>query len=384
MFVAAPTLMGASLPGAPACAADLPIDQPITLTADMRAGTDTGQTGASMAEHGDHATTPAGVYGAAMIGAGKIMLNYTPMFMGMSGNYIGSSTVSPQTIATTVPSQMTMGSGMMAMPEMYRVVPTSMEVQAHMVHAMVGVTDWLDLMVMGSYLHKSMTMTTFAGASGTTVLGSSTASTSGFGDTAVMSLVRLYDDGTNHLHGNLGLSLPSGSTTETVTMLSPMNKYMTMRASYGMQLGTGTVDLMPGLTYTGHVSRWSWGAAWRGRFPLDENAQGYRYGDFNLLTGWGGYMWIPGLTTTARIAGTSQDRIHGADPMISGLMPATNPDFYGGRTIDILGGIELAGAAFGLGNTHLALEGGAPVYQDLNGPQLGRAWEVSLSAGIGF
>ena len=28
------------------------------------------------------------------------------------------------------------------------------------------------------------------------------------------------------------------------------------------------------------------------------------YGDLHEFNGWGGYSWVPGLTTTARVAGT--------------------------------------------------------------------------------
>jgi hypothetical protein len=344
----------------------------------------------TMGPHADHAmdmshgTTPAGVLGANMIGAGKVMLDYTPMFMHMDNNYIGSSVVSPQTIVTTVPSSTTMMMMGMPMQENYRIVPTSMDTQMHMFHVMYGVTDWLNLMVMSSYEYKSMNMTTFAGATGTTILGQTTQTSQGFGDTSVMSLWRLYQDSINHVHLNLGLSLPSGSTTETMTMLSPMGTMMTMRGSYGMQLGTGTVDLLPGLTYTGHLDQWSWGAAYRGRVALDTNSEGYYYGYQHELTGWGGYTWLPGFTTTARIAGSEQDVIHGSDPMISGLMQGTNPLFYGGKRINLFGGIEFSGAPYGLGNTHVAIEAGGPVYQDLNGPQLGQAWQISGSIGIGF
>jgi hypothetical protein len=248
---------------------------------------------------------------------------------------------------------------------------------------MYGVTDWLNLMVMGSYVEKSMTMTTY-NAAGTGIVGSSSASTSGFGDTIVTSLWRLYQDPIHHVHLNLGFSLPSGSTTENISMLSPMATYMTMRANYGMQLGTGTVDFLPGVSYTGHINQWSWGAIYRGRVALDNNDQGYHYGYQHELSGWGGYIWIPGVTTTARVAGSIQDVIHGSDAMISGLMQGTNPLFYGGKRIDLLGGIEIDGMPYGLGNTHLALEGGGPVYQELNGPQLGRAWQINVAARVGF
>lgn len=359
----------------PTHAMDMPLNPSGTV-----AITDAGEADHHGDSASDHGKVPAGVMGATMVGAGKFMLGYTPTFMHMSDNYIGSSTVSPQTIVTTIPSGMKMG----MMPVDYRVVPTSMDSQMHMFHAMAGITDWLNVMVMADYQKKTMQMTTFAGMSGTRVLGSGGATTSGFGDTAVVSLWRLYDDGMQHVHLNLGLSLPSGSTTQTMTMLSPMNMMMTMRASYGMQLGTGTVDLLPGLTYTGHMRQWSWGSAWRGRFALDNNDEGYHYGGKQELTGWGGYTWVPGVTTTVRAAGSIEDRIHGADPLISGLMPGTNPAFYGGKRIDLLGGFEIAGAPFGLGNTHLSVEGGGPVYQDLNGPQLGHAWQLTAAIGVRF
>lgn len=331
-----------------------------------------------------HGLIPAGVYGAGMVGAGDFMLNYTPMFMHMEDAYIGTTVVSPQTIVTTVPSKMKTTIGGRSTTEMYRIAPQTMDVQAQMLHGMVGVTNWLNLMVMVSYLNKSMTMTTFAGASGTTVLGNTGNSTSGFGDTNVMALVRLYQDGINHVHLNLGLSLPTGSTTETLTMLSPMNRYMTMRANYSMQLGTGTVDLLPGLTYTGHVGPWSWGAIWRSRVALDSNSEGYNWGTLEELSAWGGYTWIPGITTTARVLGGWRDYIHGADPKIFGLMPGSNPRFYGGKWIDLLGGIEIAGHYLGLGHTALAVEAGGPVCQNLNGPQLGQAWQVNVALGVKF
>jgi hypothetical protein len=368
-----------------ALADDLP--SPVVTKDPAAAGNASAMT---MGSHGDHNDIPAGVHGAAMVGAGQFMVSYTPSLMGMAGNYIGSNRVSPDTIVTTIPVPGMMapamgGMGMGGMtPQFYRIVPQSMFTDMQMLHAMYGVTNWLDLMVMANYTTKSMTMTTYAGMSGTKVLGSSTASTEGFGDTITTSLWRLYDDPINHVHLNLGLSLPSGSTTDNVNMLSPMGAMMTMRANYGMQLGTGTVDFAPGLTYTGHLAQWSWGAAYRGRFPLDNNAEGYRYGNFNDLTAWGGYTWIPGVTTTFRADANYQDNIHGADALITGLMQGTNPLFYGGTHVNLFGGVEFDCTRIGMRNTHLAIEGGAPVYQNLNGPQLGQDWQVNLALRVGM
>jgi len=378
------TMVAAVSTSLPAQATDLPTDQSITISTGETSKPDQYIMGEH--EHSYHGNTPAGVHGGELMDAGKFAFSYTPMFMHMSDNYIGSSTVSPQTIVTTIPSQIKMN----GMPEMYRVVPTSMDVQSHMFNFMYGVTDDLNLMVMASYQTKSMNMTTFSGAKGSAILGSSSASTSGVGDTAISSLWRIYKDPTHDVNLNLGLSLPTGSTTQNISMLSPMLSAMnmpmnmTMRASYGMQLGTGTYDLLPGLTFTSHASNWSWGAAWRSRLPLDNNSEGYRYGDLNELTGWGGYTASPGVTWSARITESIQGSIHGSDPMISGLMEGTNPNFYGGKHTDLLGGVEIAGMPFGYKNKHLAFEVGKTVLQDLNGPQLGSSWIFNVALGMEF
>jgi len=179
---------------------------------------------------GWHGNAPAGVHGADMIGAGKFAFSYAPMFMLMTDNYINSMSVSTQTIIGST---------------MYRVVPTAMDAQSHMLNFMYGVTDNLNIMVMASYLKKSMDMTTYSNQMSPLLLGTSTASTSGVGDTVVSSLWRISGGYNDAVNLTLGLSLPTGSETQSITMLSPagtimMPMTMTMRASYGMQLGTDT------------------------------------------------------------------------------------------------------------------------------------------------
>ncbi len=340
---------------------------------------------------------PAGVTGAFMVPAGEGMINYTPSFMRMSGNYIGSSQVSAATIASSIFSGQTMTKTMMmkspmgmmmpmtmTMPVMLRVVPSSMETQMHMFNGMYGLTDALNLMFMGNYTQKSMSMTTFAGMTGVGVLGQSSGSTEGVSDAMVGAIYRIYQDSTNHLQFGLSLALPIGNQQATIQMLSPMGMYMNMRAPYAMQIGTGTVDLVPTLAYTGVMGPWSWGLMYRGRFALNYNNEGWQYGASNEITGWGGYSVIPGVTLTARALGATQDHIHGQDISITGLSQNTDPLYYGGKHIDLFGGIEVAGASLGLGMTVFGVEAGGPVFQELNGPQLGRAWQITASGRFMF
>ncbi len=358
-------------------AADLSVPDGVSMKDAPDDGHDGMHTGGN-----DHATLPAGVSGAAMVGQGEFMAMYMPMYMSMQGNYIGTDKVSASTILnimshTPMPGK-TGGT--------LRMIPDSMDGQMQMLGASYGVTDAINVMVMGSYVEKDMTMTTWSMPTSPPqhVVGTRTYTTDGFSDVSVSGLIRLYQDGVNHVHINLGLSLPAGSTTENMNMLSPSGSYMLMRAAYGMQIGTGTVDFLPGITYTANKDLWSWGAAYRGRIALDDNDQGYHWGDTHQLTGWLGYTFIPGVTATARVAGTVQGKIEGKDPGIYGMMQGADPAYYGGESVDVFGGIEIAGQEFGLGHTRLAIEAGLPVYQNLNGPQVGQDWQLNASLGVRF
>lgn len=332
----------------------------------------------------NHATIPAGVSGAGMVGQGETMVMYMPRVRDMQGNYIGTDKVSAATILSTPNPTYPRGG-----PQYLRMVPESMDAQMHMVGATYGVSDAINVMVMGNYVEKDMTMSTYSMSpmppkpGVPPLVGTQTYTTDGIGDVTVTGLFRVYDDGINHVHFNLGLGLPSGSTTEQMTMLSPKGTYMTMRATYGMQLGTGTYNFLPGVSYTGNMGLWSWGAQYRGFIPMDSH-NGYHWGDINQLTGWAGYTFYPGITATARIAGTVQGAIQGYDPQIYGGMQGANPGWYGGERVDLFGGIEIAGHQFGLGHTKFAIEAGLPVYQNLNGPQIGENWQLNAVVAVRF
>jgi hypothetical protein len=53
-----------------------------------------------------------------------------------------------------------------------------------------------------------------------------------------------------------------------------------------------------------------------------------------------------------------------------------NPDFYGGERLELFGGINTVVTEGPLKGHRFAIEVGAPVYQDLNGPQLETDWKL--------
>lgn len=325
---------------------------------------------------------PAGVMGAHMVGAGKVMAMVTPMFMKMDGSRIGTRRVSPETIVTTVPNRFP---GQHVTPPTLRIAPEQMSVEMHMLGLTYGITSSVNLMVMSSYVEKSMTMITFAGMSGTVRRGISEGSTEGLGDTTVSLAFKLFEGDGQRLHAALGVSLPTGSIDEEGRMLMPSGMTMQMRSAYGMQLGSGTYDLVPTVTYTGRSGPLAWGIQYSARLPLeDQNDEDYRWGNQHGLTGWLAYALNESLSGTMRIAASTQGEIAGQDPHIGGPFQGTYPEFYGGDRIETFvglnGHVRLGDGAM----ARLGVEAGVPVYQRLNGPQLERDWSLAVTAGIHF
>lgn len=321
---------------------------------------------------------PIGVMGDHLHKKGEYMFSYRYMRMDMEGNRIGTDSVSPQTIVTTQPNRFF---GTPGQPPTLRVVPTEMTMDMHMFGMMFAPSDNVTLMFMLPFVEKSMDHITFAGGMGTSILGGFTTESEGLGDPRVTALVRLWDRGHHHLHANLGLSLPAGSITQTGRVLAPNGMMPTLRLPYAMQLGTGTFDALPGLTYTGRRNDLSWGLQYRASIPLeDENDQGYRWGDKHGLTGWLAYEWAPWISTSLRADAVTQDAIHGIDPRIVAPVQTADPDNYGGDRVDLALGVNLVGQRGLLRGHRLAFEIAVPVYQDLNGPQM----ETDIVATVGW
>ncbi len=325
----------------------------------------------------DHA--PIGVMGDHMHKKGEVMFSYRFMRMQMEGSRIGTDPVSPEEIATTVPNQFF---GAPMQPPTLRVVPLDMTMDMHMLGAMYGVTDWLTVMAMGQLVDNGMDHLTFQGGMGTSELGEFRTESFGFGDTRLSGLVRVFETrgggARHHAHLNAGISIPTGSTTETDDVLTPMNMRPTLRLPYPMQLGSGTFDLEPGVTYTGATDLFSWGAQYRATLRAGENDEGYSLGDVHQATAWAQYGPANWISFSARGAFRSQGRIDGLDPVIVAPVQTANPDFQGGERFDIGAGVNIAGQGGAVDGHRLAVEVLFPVYQDLNGPQLETDWTLTV------
>jgi hypothetical protein len=227
--------------------------------------------------------------------------------------------------------------------------------------------DGQPLIFVAQHLSKDMDHATYMGGTGTNVLGSFRVQTSGIGDTSVSALVRIRESVNSRLHASMGLSLPTGKTDALATVLTPMNSLAALRAPYPMQLGSGTYDLLPGLTYTNFLSdQASAGLQWRGVIRTGDNDEGYTLGDEHRLTGWYARQITNRLSWSARVEYFERANVDGFDPMIRAPVQTADPERQGASRIDVGLGLNVALS----GGHRFSLEDLSPVDQNLDGPQL--------------
>jgi len=300
----------------------------------------------------DHA--PIGVMGEHLHDKGEWMLSYRYMSMEMDGMMDGDSELTSQEVFA----------------QGFMVTPTDMRTDMHMFGAMYAPSDKLTLMAMGSYIEKEMDHQTMGGARFTTT-------SEGIGDVKVSALYGIYQGNNHTVILNGGVSLPTGSVTERDK--TPASAPNSITLPYPMQIGTGTVDLLPGITYTGRSGKIDWGSQYRAEIRIGDNQEDYNFGDLHQISGWTSYSFADWISSSLRISFRTQDDISGRDPSIGvGMVPTADPGNHGGERIDLSFGVNLVGQEGILRGHRLATEISTPVYQNLNGPQMSGELMVTI------
>ena len=120
-----------------------------------------------------------------------------------------------------------------------------------------------------------------------------------------------------------------------------------------------------------------------GEIRLGENRDNYRLGNRLHLEVWGVRRLTDWLSLSARINGKMWGNIHGADPDLNPkIVPTADPDRRGGERVDMMFSIDLYRPKGTLKGFRFTIEGGVPIYQASDGPQLETDW--LLTAGVNY
>ena len=284
---------------------------------------------------------PISVMGDHMHQMGEWMVSYRYMSMEMEGLLKGSDSVSPTMMAT----------GFMA-----NMLPSEMTMDMHMFGTMYAISNKWTLMGMLNYLDNEMSMP----------MGKM--DSSGLGDVKIAGLYDLaqWDSG-RRMHLNLGVSLPTGSIDE--------KDAMSRLLGYGMQLGSGTYDFHPAITYLAQTDNYSYGAQLGGILRIGENDQDYTLGDKFGAALWGARKITDSLSASAKLDYSTQSEIDGSDTRLDARnMMMASPSFQTasqGRDMTTFGlGLNYYFQNGGLSGHRLAAEWETPIDQKVNGVQL--------------
>jgi len=298
---------------------------------------------------GAAAYAPVGVMGDHTHAKGEWMFSYRYMHMDMDGNRDGTNRISDQAILND-----------------FMVAPTDMDMDMHMLGAMYAPTNYLTLMAMVPLLDISMNHLVRNGTRFKT-------KASGLGDIKLSGLFSVYKSEMGSIHLHSGVSLPTGK----INMRDNTPAMQNARLPYPMQLGSGTVDFLPGITYLGDYQEISWGAQALSTIRPGRNSRGYRLGnrlEANLWTAYEPVEWISG---SLRTNWQSWGNIKGSNSELNPMMiPTADPNRTGGQRLDLGVGVNLYMPNGALKGFRLSLEYLFPLYQDLDGPQLevDRSW----------
>ena len=321
---------------------------------------------------------PLGVMGGHVHRAGKMMFSYRSIEMAMDGLQDGNA----------IPIEETLDD--------YLMVPIRMQMRTRMFGAMFAPHDRITLMAMMSYRNNFIEMKGAhlhsPGGDGAVghhhIIGNPSGTIAGLGDIKFAARIPLINAANANLRLNAGVSIPTGS------IISARGTYTSSSGvsglHYPMQLGSGSFELRPGLTFAATYGAWSYGAQARGAIRLNKNKRDYRLAPAIGSTLWstrrlndslsiylrGSFEnWGNIITFTSEEERASDDRYAALTGTARSdyISPTMDPNLQRGKRGSLSAGVNfifpdkpggiLAGQRF-------TFEFQMPVYQNLDGPQM--------------
>ena len=264
-------------------------------------------------------------------------------------------------------------------------LPTNMQMYMTMIGAAYSFSDDFAVMGMTSYIENTMHMNLKNGNDFTMTSG-------GIGDITLLGKYRAYADDnlvpTNQVSVLFGLSLPSGSINKKFSNHTN-DTFNGSLLPFKMQLGSGTVDPIIGLTYQGSRDPFWWGFNTQLEGHIYDNEQGYRRAqelryDFYAMKQVHDKVvvhaqlngWYEGKFSDeaydVRVSGAGHNALSTANNLIS---PLFDPDNYGGHKLHFGLGVQFQPLPLHV----MELTASVPIHQDLNGPQLQDNWMVQFT-----
>jgi hypothetical protein len=248
----------------------------------------------------------------------------------------------------------------------------TMQHSMHMIEGMYGVTDDFNLMGVVPIVSQEMNHN-LGGATSKTV-------NSGIGDISLTALHSLYRADNRLLHGGLGMSFPTADINDTDVYHGKESRH-----PYMMQIGSGTYDLLPSLTYQAAHKRFGWGMQAISTIRLGTNNNSYALGDKYDIHSWVGYEMTQGLQLTTRLSGRFQTDASGRDEgflLMTSAMGDPSKQAY--ALLEGGVGFSYAFQAKALRGNSAGIEVSFPISQNVDAGWMNQDWALTAGWRLSF
>ena len=254
----------------------------------------------------------------------------------------------------------------------YMNAPDSLSMDMHMFGGLYAPSDYLTLMLMGSYNNKEMTTQRMPMAGGNKF----DVNSSGFGDVRLTFLSKIQDSKKWKNHVGLGMSFPTGSLNERD--VTPMSNNASL--GYAMQNGTGTYDGFLLINNLNELGKFKVGEQFFFKLPVSgKNDYGYKYGKDIALNLWISYRFFQYFSGSLKINYQYKGEMKGFDnEMNKRMSPAMDSKNQGFNKVNLGIGLNFVNNSQYLKNNRLAVEFLVPIYRDYKGIQMADSFSFVL------
>lgn len=290
---------------------------------------------------------PPGIIGDHTLKAGHALFSYRYGVVGYQGSYTGTHLATAGQVS-----------------QQFNNVPTTMYRQQHTLLLEYAPTDDLTALLVLPIQVNSINYLTDKGS---TIHDAYTQ----LGDISLWALYTLKRWKHQQIHANLGMSIPTN-------LLQTLNEFSTpgsVHLSYPMRVGSGSYELLPGVTYRGQTEKWTWGFQSIVTIPLGYNRYSYELGNQIDLNAWAWRRLSERFAASGRLHGSGWGNIRGQDRNLTPSLVETNaPNLQGGTRLDLLFGGQYYWPWLRVPGNWFSIEAGFPIYQNLHGPQPRATW----------
>jgi hypothetical protein len=256
----------------------------------------------------------------------------------------------------------------------FDVVQEEMVTQAVALDLLWGVTSHLTLSATGTFGKKRMDNLSPVEGQSSVFLFYQTEAT-GLEDVRVNAIYNVFEGRSMRVHVQGGVSVPVGSIdTDDET---PFSGSGSEQLPYRQQLGSGTVDLLPGVTFNIQNEKASLGLQGTATIRLGENDRGWTLGNHYEGNIWAGFPFTDWASASLGARYSNWGNVDGFDDDLNpNESPAHNTLTQAGWRVDLPVGLNLVMPPGRFGGNRFGLEFLIPIHQNLEGPQLMHDWSI--------